>query len=178
MQREALYRVETVYDEAAYAVLVRLMMKRLRRWPRRMILATGLISVLWAGYVLLTSPSLSPVALLFLFLGNATVVLGLLAPRFAVRMMMAGHKKGEAPRNAYAFYPDELRIQTPTGERAYSYPFLQRVLDTQGYLVFFFRDGQVFLMRHADMAAKAWEGLREFLNQKLAQSGGRGHENG
>ncbi|HML48704.1 MAG TPA: YcxB family protein, partial [Clostridia bacterium] len=164
MEDRPLYRVETLYDETAYAVLVRLMMKHLRRWPRRVILATGLASVFYSGYVLLTAKTLSPVALLFLFLGNATVVFGLLAPRFAVRLMTAGHKKGETPKNAYAFYPDELRIETASGERTYSYPFLRRALDTQGFLVLFFRDGQVFLVRHADMPAKAWQGLREFIN--------------
>ena len=143
-----------------------------------MVLATGLVSILYSGYVLLTAQALSPVALLFLFLGNAAMVFGLLAPRFAVRLMMAGHKKGEMPRNAYAFYPDELRIETAAGERTYSYAFLRRALDTQGFLVLFFRDGQVFLMRHADMPAKAWQSLRELINDKLSQNGGRAHGNG
>ncbi len=167
-----LYAAKTVYDEAAYRALVWLMLRKLRPWPRYLVMATGLFSMVGAGYVMISTGDISIMSLLFLFLGNLFLMFGIFAQRLMVRMMMASNKKGEVPENHYAFYPDHVMITTGEGKRGYAYTAMRRVLDSQGFLFFFFRDGQAFVMRHNDMPAKQFISLRDFLNARLAERQG------
>lgn len=171
MTRDApLFQIETVYDEAAYAALAYLMMRHVRRWPRYMVLGTGLASVCLSGYAMISTGEITWAALLFLLLGNLFMLFGIFAKQFVVRLMMAGNKKGEPPENRYAFYPDRIRITTRTGDLEYTYPFLRRVLDMQGYLFFFFRDGKVFLLRHGDLEPESRKALTKLIDDRLAKN--------
>lgn len=169
-QAGLLYQADTVYDEAAYTVLVHVMMKHIRRLPRFLVLVTGLISVVYSGYVIISTGQVAGFSLLFLLLGNLFMVFGLFAKQFAVRLMVAGNKKGQPPQNRYAFYEDRIQITTMDGEREYTYPYLRCVLDAQGYFILFFKDGQVFLLRHAAIGPEKSKGLFALLNQKLAEN--------
>lgn len=170
MNAEPIFTAETRYDEAAYGALVGLMM-RLRRWPRRVVLLTGLLSVALSGYAMLKAGEVSAIALLFLFLGNLFAALGILAPRFVVRLLMAGNPKGEIPRNQYAFHEDCLIAVTRAGTRRYGYGELRRVVERGGYLFFFCGDGQAYLLRREDVRG-GYAALRDFINARLGAGEG------
>ena len=158
------YEIKTRYDEAAYTALVHLMMKKLRRWPRLILLATGFISVAGAAAVMFTQ-CVSLTGAVFLIAGNLMCMFGLFAPRIAVRMMVASNKKGEAPVNAYAFSDEGMRVRSGETEKEYSY----------GFIFFFMRDGQTYLLRAADAAN--YPAFREYLNERvLTARGARGSE--
>ena len=132
------YEIKTRYDEAAYAALVHLMMKKLRRWPRLVILATGFVSVAGSAAVMFTQ-GVSLTGAIFLIAGNLMCMFGLFAPRIAVRMMIASNKKGEAPVNVYVFSDEGMRVRSSETEKEYSYGFIRRILEMSGYLFFFMR---------------------------------------
>ena len=161
------FSVTTVYDEAAYAALVRLMMKKLRRWPRYVLIGTGLLSIAGAGYAMLTQSEISAPALLFLLLGNLMCVFGFFADKFAVRMMMASNKKGETVENRYLFDGDGLEISSGEAIKRYAFSEMARVFETEGYLFFFLNGGRVYLMRRSD-AGGDYDALRAFIDGKLA----------
>lgn len=168
------YEIKTRYDEAAYTALVHLMMKKLRRWPRLILLATGFISVAGSAAVMFTQ-GVSLTGAVFLIAGNLMCMFGLFAPRIAVRMMVASNKKGEAPVNAYAFSDEGMRVRSGETEKEYSYGFIRRILEMSGYLFFFMRDGQTYLLRAADAAN--YPAFREYLNERvLTARGARGSE--
>ena len=90
-------------------------------------------------------------------------------------MMVASNKKGEAPVNAYAFSDEGLRVRSGETEKEYSYGFIRRILEMSGYLFFFMRDGQTYLLRAADAAN--YPAFREYLNERvLTARGARGSE--
>ena len=150
------------------------MMKKLRRWPRLILLATGFISVAGSAAVMFTQ-GVSLTGAAFLIAGNLMCMFGLFAPRIAVRMMVASNKKGEAPVNAYAFSDEGMRVRSGETEKEYSYGFIRRILEMSGYLFFFMRDGQTYLLRAADAAN--YPAFREYLNERvLTARGARGSE--
>ncbi len=156
-----LYTCKTVYDEAAYTALVHLMMKKLRRWPRRVILLTGFVSMTGAAAMMFMQ-GVSLIGAVFLIAGNLMCMFGLFAPRIAVRMMMASNKKSKTPVNEYAFCEDEVRIRTEQMQKTYSYGFFCRILEMSGYLFFFMQDEQIYVLRTADVPD--YSAFRAFLN--------------
>lgn len=169
------YEIKTRYDEAAYAALVHLMMKKLRRWPRLVILASGFVSVAGSAAVMFTQ-GVSLTGAIFLIAGNLMCMFGLFAPRIAVRMMIASNKKGEAPVNVYVFSDEGMCVRSSETEKEYSYGFIRRILEMSGYLFFFMQDGQTYLLRAADAANYA--AFREYLNERVlaARAAGRREE--
>ena len=161
------FEVVTVYDEAAYAALVRLMMKKLRRWPRYLLMGTGILSIAGAGYAILIQNVISAPALLFLLLGNLMCVFGIFADKFAVRMMLASNKKGTVVENHYLFDEEGLEIRSGDSVKRYAFKDMTRVFETGEYLFFFFSDGQICLMRRLD-AGGDYDALRAFIDRKLA----------
>ena len=160
----ALYTCKTVYDEAAYTALVHLMMKKLRRWPRRIILLTGFVSMMGAAAMMFMQ-GVSLIGAVFLIAGNLMCMFGLFAPRIAVRMMMASNKKGEMPVNEYTFDEDEVQISTAQTQKTYSYGFFHRILEMSGYLFFFMQDEQIYLLKTSDMPD--YNTFRAFLNEHV-----------
>ena len=77
------YEIKTRYDEAAYTALVHLMMKKLRRWPRLILLATGFISVAGSAAVMFTQ-GVSLTGAAFLIAGNLMCMFGLFAPGYFI----------------------------------------------------------------------------------------------
>lgn len=162
------FAVSTTYDERAYSVLVHVMMQK-RRLPRYVIIGTGFASMIYAGYIILTTRQIGFVPFLFLLLGNITALLGILLPRLATRMMVASGGKKETPCFHYAFFDHAMHITSALQTHDYSYSYISRVLDSQGFLLFFFRDGQVFLLDHAQMGDAESANLRAFINERLSQ---------
>ena len=151
------------------------MMKKLRRWPRLVILATGSVSVAGSAAVMFTQ-GVSLTGAIFLIAGNLMCMFGLFAPRIAVRMMIASNKKGEAPVNVYVFSDEGMCVRSGETEKEYSYGFIRRILEMSGYLFFFMQDGQTYLLRAADAANYA--AFREYLNERVlaARAAGRREE--
>lgn len=160
------FTVTTVYDQAAYIALVNLMMNKLRRWPRMIILATGFVSVVGSGMLMLTQGSVSAGPFLVMMLGSMMCMLGFFAPRFAVRMMMASNKKGPAPENTYLFSRDGMRIQNGATQKDYTYAFMNRLLEMSGYLFLFMKDGQVYMLRQTDVKG-GYSRLHQYLEECL-----------
>ena len=158
--------VTTLYDEAAYTALVNLMMNKLRRWPRIVLLATGLVSAVGSGMMMLAYGQASPALFGVMMLGSMMCMLGFLAPRFAVRMMMAGNRKGETPQNTYLFSDAGITVRTKDNQREYTYDYVSRMLEMSGYLFMFMKDGQVFLLKQTDVKS-GYRRLHDDLERRL-----------
>ncbi len=168
-KRERRYEAATTYDEAAYAALAYLMIRRLRRAPRLILIVLGLATVVGAAVMMLLEGRVSALWLVLLAMGNVVCMVGLLAEKFAVRMMCAANKKG-APEVRYVFREDGMTVATPEETHAYAYGEVVRVLDMSGYLFFFCRDGQVYMLRQAEMKGHL-KAFRAFLEEKLTKKG-------
>lgn len=121
MNGEILHEAKTVYDQEAYSALAGLMICKLRKWPRLVLIFTGLVSVAGAAAIMIAQGRVSAVGVIVLLTGNLLCMFGLYARRFAVRMMMASSGKGDPPVNRYLFGPDGMRVCAGGGERDYPY---------------------------------------------------------
>ncbi|MEG0740773.1 MAG: YcxB family protein [Clostridia bacterium] len=167
---ERVLEAVTVYDQAAYQALVHLMMTKLRRWPRYFLMLTGALTIVGSGYTMIVQGLISPWMLLLLLLGNLLFVVALFADRFALRLMMASNRKGTTVTNHYRFHENDWGIQNSAVQQQYTYAFINRVLETENYLFFFMRDGQVYLLRRTDMTLGTYPQLRALLDEKLASA--------
>lgn len=159
----------TYYTDEAYNALAYLMIRKLRRWPRLLVILTGLASIAGAVAVMIMKNEVSLPGMLVLLAGNTLCMFGLLAQRFCVRMMMAANKKGDVPQMAYRFTDDALMILTGETPRAYAYASVSRVLEMSGYLFFFMDDGQLYLLRLSDIQGGE-KAFRAFLETHIAQA--------
>ena len=169
MNGEILHEAKTVYDQEAYNALAGLMIRKLRKWPRLVLIFTGFVSVAGAAAIMIAQGLVSAVGAIVLLTGNLLCMFGLYAQRFAVRMMMASSGKGDPPVNRYLFGPDGMRVCAGGGERDYPYAAIHRVLEMSGFLFFFCSDGQVYMMRCTDVRGSAGA-FRRFLEERLTQS--------
>lgn len=158
-----IYRATTNYDAEAYAALTNLMMKRLHRLPRVLVLAMGVLTFAVSGYVITVGKQVSGPALLGLFAGNLLILIGILAPRFVTRLLLAGNGKGGAPTVDYAFSDETFSVAKGAGATAYPYAGIGRVFDLSGFLFFFMKDGQTYILRKAGIQgdANAFEAFLE-----------------
>lgn len=163
------YQATTEYGEEACRALAYLMIRRLRKWPRWMLVITGIITVIGSAAIMLLNGQVSAVGLIFLLLGNVMCMFGLLAERFCVRMLMASHRKNGIPQNTYLFFQQKLRIQNEAAHRDYAYGDFSRVLEMSGYLFLFMADGQMYLLKLKDVKGNL-KAFRAFLEEKLTQS--------
>lgn len=169
------FRAITDYDEQAYRALVHITMKHLRRWPRILLMATGTVSVLLPGAYMVSTGQTSFLLVLLVFTGNLAMLAGVFAPRIATRMLVANNIRGEAPVVRFRFHQGAMQVENQEGVREYSYRDVQRVFDALGYLVFFFRDKRVDMLRQEDLEGGSPESFRSFLNTRLS---GGAHELG
>ena len=163
------YQATTEYGEEACNALAYLMIRRLRKWPRWMLVVTGLVTVVASAGMMIFNGQVSAIGMIFLLLGNVMCMFGLLAQRFCVKMLMASHKKNGIPKNTYLFFPDKLRIQNETAHKDYDYGDLRRVLEMSGYLFLFMTDNQMYLLGLKDVKGSLKQ-FRSFLEEKITQS--------
>lgn len=168
MDEPVRYQAETRYDKAACDALAYLMMNRLRVWPRRMVLCTGLLSIVGATWYLVWSGQVAVLPMLLLLAGNALSIFGLFARQFCAKMLL--NSMGKDAKNTYFFTDTEMKVRGATGEeRAYGYAFIRRVIKMSGYLFFSMKDGQVYLLKEANVPGK---GFQDYLEARMAAQEG------
>lgn len=163
MSQTVRYQAETCYDKDACDALAYLMTKRLRVWPRRILLLTGLASIVLATWYLIQSAQVTVLPLLVLLAGNLLSVFGLFARQFSAGMLL--NSMGKDAQNTYLFTDDDVVVQNSTGtEHAYGYAYIRRVIRMSGYLFFIMRNGQVYLLKEANIQSKGFEA---FLQERI-----------
>lgn len=162
------FSAATTYNEQAYRALVLVTMNHLRKWPRILLILTGIVSVLAPGIYMVMTGQVSFMPMLLVFTGNWVVFIGAFAPRIATRMLVANNRKGVPPVVQFTFYSNRFQVENQDKLREYTYQDVQRVFETMGYLIFFFRDKQVDLLRQEDVEGGSAEDFRDFLNTKLS----------
>ena len=163
------FKAATRYDEEAYNALAYLMIHKLRKWPRIMLIVVGMLTALGSGVLMLYTGNLSALGILMMVLGSAMCFFGVLAQRFVVKIMMAGSKKDEAPRNTYLLMDSCLRIQSGDAQKDYPYGSLRRVLEMSGYLFLFMDDGQLYLLGLKDVKGSRKD-FRAFLEGHITEA--------
>lgn len=169
MTENACFRAVTRYDETACSALAYLMIHKLRKTPRIMLIIVGMLTAFGSAALMLYGGSITPLGLLMMMLGSMLCIFGVLAQRFAVKMMTANHKKNGIPENTYLFYEDRLRIQAKDQHRDYRYADLTRVLEMSGYLFLFTRDQQLYLLGLKDVKG-GQKKFRAFLEDHIMQA--------
>ena len=169
MDESILFRATTRYDEEAYNALAYLMIHKLRKWPRIMLIIVGLLTALGLGVLMLYTGTLSAFGILMMVLGSAMCFFGVLAQRFAVKIMMAGTPKGEMPENIYLLMDSCLRVQSGAAQKDYGYSSLHRVLEMSGYLFLFMDDGRLYLLGLRDVKGSV-NTFRAFLEERITQA--------
>jgi len=166
---EYCYRASTEYDEKAYHALAYLMIHRLRKWPRIMLIATGMATTVVSAVIMLYTGRLSILGMALVFFGSLMSVFGIFARHFCVKMMMASGRKGETPKNTYLFFQEHLRIQNAEAHKDYAYGDIRRVVEMSGYFFLFMADGQLYLLKLEDVKGSL-KNFRAFLEERLSQS--------
>lgn len=169
MTENACFRAVTRYDENACNALAYLMIHRLRKVPRIMLIVAGMLTAFGSAALMLYIGNITPLGLLMMMLGSMLSIFGVLAQRFAVKMMTAQYKKNGVPENTYLFYEDHLRIQAAAQYRDYRYDDLLRVLEMSGYLFLFTRDHQLYLLGLKDVKGSQRK-FRAFLEDRITQA--------
>lgn len=142
--------VSTTYDEQICESLVYLMLYRLRRWPRFMLIALGLITAVLAGMMMLTEGRVSALPFLVMILGSLLCTAGIFLRQLATKMLIASYG-AQFPTFRYTFAAEEITIASQDRERRYSYGYVLRLLEMAGLLFMFMRDGQVYILRQSDV---------------------------
>lgn len=169
MEERIRFRATTRYDEEAYNALAYLMIRKLRKWPRILLLVTGLVTAFGSAVLMLYQGSISPLGLLLMMLGSLMTFFSVLAQRFCVKMMMASAKKGQTPKNTYLFAGEALCIENGEQRKRYSYASMRRVLEMSGYLFFFMDDGQLYLMALKDVKGNLKD-FRTYLETRINEA--------
>ena len=163
------HRAVTKYDEKAYRALAALMIGRLRKWPRILLIAVGMLTTLGSAVIMLYTGQISLMGLTLLFCGSLMCIFGVFAQFFCVKMLLSSQKKGEPPVNTYLFLEDRLRVENEQTHQDYPYGDISRVLEMAGYLFLFTANGQIYLLGLEDVKGSLKE-FREFFERKLTQS--------
>ena len=167
--KQVRFQGTTQYNEEAYRALAYLMIRKLRKWPRLMVIATGLVSIAGATAMMILERQITAIGLIVLLVGNMMCMFGFFAQHFCVKMMMAGNKKGRVPQNEYIFTDEGLRVQSGEAQKDYSYGYIRRVLEMSGYLFLFMGDGQMYLLSLKGMKGSQ-KAFRSFLEERITQS--------
>lgn len=169
MEESIRFRASTRYDEEAYNALAYLMIRKLRKWPRILLMVVGLVTSFGSALLMLYQGSVTPLGLLLMMLGSMMTLFAVLAQRFCVKMMMASNKKGQIPQNNYLFGDDTLWVESSDRRKKYRYQSIRRVLEMSGYLFFFMEDGQLYLLALKDVKGSLKE-FRSWLEERITQA--------
>lgn len=174
MEEKICFRAVSRYDEAAYNALAYLMIRKLRKWPRILLIAVGMITAAGSAVLMLVQGNITPLGILLMMLGSMMSFFGVLAQPMVVKMLMAGQKKNGIPENTYLFAEEKLIICAAQAQKEYPYSAIGRVLEMSGYLFFFMNDGQMYLMGLKDVKGSLKDfraGLERFISQARAVKG-------
>lgn len=169
MEESIRFRASTRYDEDAYNALAYLMIRKLRKWPRLLLMVVGLATSFGSALLMLFQGSITPMGLLLMMLGSLMTLFAVLAQRFCVKMMMASNQKGQLPQNSYLFGDDTLCVKSGERRKEYRYQSIRRVLEMSGYLFFFMEDGQLYLLALKDVKGSLKE-FRSWLEDRITQA--------
>jgi len=171
MMNERVICCKTTYDEGACRALVHLMLGRLRRWPRFALISLGLVTAAGMGMLMVFRGRVSAPAFLAMILSSMLCTVGFFLEETASRMLMASYGK-TPPEFSYEFGGEEIRIVYADRDVRYSYAYVLRLLEMSGYLFMFMKDGQAYILRHADVQP-GYEQLRQLLNEKCKNTAPR-----
>lgn len=143
-------QAQTTYNERICESLVYLMLCKLRRWPRYILIATGMLTAVASGMLMVRDGRVSALPFLMMLLGSLLCTAGLFLRQLASRLLIASYGS-HFPTFHYTFTADEVQIRCGEQEHAYSYAFILRLLEMSGLLFMFMRDGQVYILRQEDV---------------------------
>lgn len=169
MEESFRFRASTRYDEDAYNALAYLMIRKVRKWPRILLMVVGLATSFGSALLMLFQGRVTPLGLLLMLLGSLMTLFAVLAQRFCVKMMMASNPKGQLPQNNYLFGEDTLCVESGNRRKKYRYQSIRRVLEMSGYLFFFMEDGQLYLLALKDVKGSLKE-FRSWLEDRITQA--------
>lgn len=169
MEESIRFRATTRYDEKAYNALAYLMIRKLRKWPRIMLIVIGLVTSFGSAVLMLYQGKITPLGILMMMLGSMMTLFAVLAQHFCVKMMMAANKKGQTPKNTYLFCDEAMSVDNGDEPKRYPYTALRRVLEMSGYLFFFMEDGQVYLLELKSVKGSLKD-FRAYLEERITQA--------
>lgn len=155
----------TTYDEQICSSLVYLMLYKLRRWPRYMLMGLGLATAVIAGMIMLMEGYVSALPFLVMILGSMLCTAAIFLKQLATKMLVASYGK-QFSMFQYTFAEDEITVAVGQREQQYSYAYVLRLLEMSGLLFLFMRDGQVYILRQADVTV-GYAKLKEMLEEKV-----------
>lgn len=163
-----LFETKTTYDQAAYRALVRLMMGKMRRWPRMAVLTLGIGTLVLAGYQIFARASFDVVSILFIILGDVLIVFAVFAEYFLVQMLLAQTGKKNPMVNIYRFCQDCLEISSGSPQPVQvAYGQISRILEFGQYYFLFTGERNAYIINPSAMSRGSQQGLRVFLEEKL-----------
>lgn len=171
IMNESVIYCKTTYDEDACRAIVHLMLGKLRRWPRFVLIALGLLTATGMGMLMIMQGRVSAPAFLMMILGSMLCTVGFFLEETSSRMLMASYGKAY-PQFEYEFSEAEIRIVYADRDVRYSYAYVLRLLEMSGYLFIFMKDGQVYILRQSDVRV-GYEQLRMLLNAKCKYTAAR-----
>lgn len=157
--------VSTTYDGQICSSLVYLMLYKLRKWPRYMLMGLGLATAVIAGMIMLTEGRVSALPFLVMILGSMLCTAAIFLRQLATKMLVASYGK-HFPTFQYMFAEDEIVITVDDRVQKYSYAYVLRLLEMSGLLFLFMKDGQVYILRQADVKA-GYARLKALLEEKV-----------
>lgn len=165
-EENVIFEAQTPYDDAANRALIQLMLRKLRRWPRLLVLSLGILMVVTGAALCFVQASFTLSAVLLVVLGDAAALFALFAEPFLVAMFRAQYK--DAPVvNLYRFYDDRLSVSNAQLAREIPYAGFVRVLETGGYFFLFLNDRTAFILRKSTLRRGTPEALRDFLAKRV-----------
>lgn len=170
-EEKLLFEVKTVYDQQNYKILVQLMLRKLRRFPRMAVLLLGCGTLFLAGYRIFTRTSFDLTGIILLLFGNALVIFAVFAEYFLTMMLCAETGKKTPLVNCYRFYSENLEVSSSAGQLStIPYSHFERILEYQNRLFLFMDDKNAFILDLSAIIKGRECKLKAFLNEKLAQN--------
>lgn len=157
--------VSTTYDGQICDSLVYLMLYKLRKWPRFMLMGLGLATAVIAGMIMLTEGKVSALPFLVMILGSMLCTAAIFLRQLAAKMLTASYGK-VFPTFHYTFAAEEITVAVADRQQKYSYAYVLRLLEMSGLLFMFMKDGQVYILRQADVKA-GYAKLKALLEEKV-----------
>lgn len=167
MKHSEFYAV-TTYDEQVCAALAYLMLNKLRRWPRMAILSTGIVTAVAAGMIMLTEGRVSALPFLIMILGSMLCMVGFNLRLVTTKLLVAQYGS-HWPEFHYVFSQDEILVKHGEQKKQYTYGYVMRLLEMSGFLFMFMKDGQVYILRQADVK-EGYSQLKELLENKVRKA--------
>lgn len=170
-ENDCLFEIHTVFNRDTYRALVQLMLRKLRRWPRIMLLTLGFGTLFLAGYRILTVDTFDVVSILFLILGNVLILFSVFAEHFLIRMLCAQTGVQTPLLNRYYFFSADWEVRSGNADpERLSYERITRILEYQHYLFLFLDGKNAYILDLGSIKKGTEKGLRAFLEKVITRS--------